>query len=141
MKYKISFVSGFDLKYKVAIIEAEDKEKAVEKLFSMEGAAFDNSLVSVKEVEEWTKREQYDILFRHFMDCVRYWESRLNIDSDLSNEAYKRALNEIPTTHPGIAYNAPKIDDDVRNGFIKDRCMDTYGKFYWEKEYENLVKR
>ncbi len=140
MKYEVTFVSGFDLKYKVAIIEAEDKEKAVDKLFSMEGNPFDNALVSVKEVEEWTKREQYNILLQHFLDCVRYWESRLRVDSDLSNEAYKRALDEIPLSHPFIAYNAPAFDEDVRLDFIKDRCMDTYGRD-WEREYESLIKR
>ena len=47
MKYKVSYISGHDLKYKEAVIEADSENEAVEKAFQKEGFNFDNALVNI----------------------------------------------------------------------------------------------
>lgn len=49
-EYEVCYISGHTLKYSVARVEANDEADAVGKVFDLEGAAFENRLVSVREV-------------------------------------------------------------------------------------------
>lgn len=51
MKYKVCFIDGFDLKYKVNVLEADTKEEAVEKTFEKYGSNFDHALVDAIPVK------------------------------------------------------------------------------------------
>ena len=77
------------------------------------------------------KEETMKILEQFFGECLKYWERTLNVDSDLSNEAYKQAIKEIPTCNP---YKVIKeeLNPEWVQEFKKYRLMDCYGKD-WEK--------
>lgn len=81
-----------------------------------------------------TKAEQYNILMKFFGECVRYWEITLKSDSDFDKQPYINAIAEIPTHYP-YSPQGELFNEDVRENFIKDRYMDTYGKD-WEKYYQ-----
>ncbi len=49
-KYEVCYISGHTMKYSVVRVTAESEDAAVEKAFDLEGRAFENRLVSVKEV-------------------------------------------------------------------------------------------
>ena len=50
-KYEVSYISGNSLKFKTVEIEANSSDDAVSEAFEREGQAFENRLVSVKEIE------------------------------------------------------------------------------------------
>lgn len=81
-----------------------------------------------------TKEEQYNVLLQFFYECVRFWEHELKVTSDESKEPYIHALKEVPRNHPKYI-KGYEFDSDVRENFIKDRYMDTYGK-EWKRYYE-----
>ena len=72
------------------------------------------------------KQEQYDVMFRFFHDCVRYWERELKTNSDIDKQPYINAIAEIPHNNP-YKPNGEPLDEDVRKQFYEDRMMDTYG--------------
>lgn len=86
----------------------------------------------------WSKEEQYDTLDKFFRECVRFWEHELKTDSDLDNRPYINALQEIPKVDPNVPFDPRPIDSDVRERFVKHRCMDTYGK-QWEEPYKKMI--
>lgn len=77
------------------------------------------------------KKETMAVLERHFNECLHYWERTLKVDSDLSNEAYIKAISEIPSCNP---YHIQKeeLNPEWVKEFRKYRLMDCYGKD-WEK--------
>lgn len=77
--------------------------------------------------------KQYDRLNKFFMECVRYWERTLDVDSNLDNSAYVKALGEIPSVDPYVPNGEP-FDADVLERFKKHRYMDCYGRA-WEIYY------
>ena len=79
----------------------------------------------------WTKEKQTETLEKFFGECLRYWEHTLNVDSDLDNQAYINAINDIPHHNP-YSINGEEFDDDVRTQFRNSRLMDCYGKD-WEQ--------
>ena len=74
-----------------------------------------------------TKEETWEVLEKFFGECLRYWEKTLKVDSDLSNEAYKMAIEDIPTHYP-YSPNGEKLNEDVVKKFKESRLMDCYGK-------------
>lgn len=52
MKYKISYIDGHDLKYKLFETVAEDPEEAIQKLRKSYEADFDHQIIDVVEVKE-----------------------------------------------------------------------------------------
>ena len=85
----------------------------------------------------WSVEEQKATLEKFFYECVRYWERELKTDSDLDKTPYINAIKEIPTTNPYLYKDSPKIDEEVRNDFVKARYIDCYGKD-WREYYERL---
>ena len=83
---------------------------------------------------DWTKEKQQETLGKFFGECLRFWEQNLKIDSDLSNEAYKHAIEEIPYYNPYMMRESEetKFDEEVRTQFRNSRLMDCYGK-NWEQ--------
>ncbi len=79
--------------------------------------------------EKWKNRDyQYSILEQFFGECVRFWEKELNVDSDLSREAWVNALKEIPETNPYVVQGKDyPVDRDVLERFAISRYMDCYG--------------
>ncbi len=78
------------------------------------------------------KKETMKILEQFFGECLRYWERTLNVDSDLSNEAYKHAINKIPECNPYVFGEEEKLNPEWVEEFRKYRLMDCYGRD-WEK--------
>lgn len=68
-------------------------------------------------------RVEFDLLDKFYRECVRFWENRLNTDSDLSKEPCIKALEDVMeiTTNPYIAFNSPLLDLETKEYFIK-RC-------------------
>lgn len=54
MKYKVSFIDGFDMRYKTRVIAAGSKEEAIHKVWAehIPEGDFDHQIVDVKESEE-----------------------------------------------------------------------------------------
>lgn len=77
------------------------------------------------------KQETMAVLERFFGECLRYWERTLKVDSDVSNEAYKCAIDEIPRTNP-YKMSGEELNQEWVEEFRKHRLMDCYGKD-WEK--------
>lgn len=78
-----------------------------------------------------TKAETMSTLVKFFGECLRYWEKTLKVNSDLSNEAYKHAIEEIPKTYP-YSPNGEELNPEWVAEFRKYRLMDCYGKD-WER--------
>lgn len=89
------------------------------------------------KIKNLSPEEQISILEQFFKECLQYWEKTLNIDSDLDNSAYKRAIADIPDCVPYYIKAIP-FDEEIVKKFIKSRMMDCFGK-NWE-QYYNLVK-
>ena len=83
-----------------------------------------------------TREKQYEVLYRHFKDCERFWEHELKTDSDLDREPYIHAIMEIPVVDPFHMKGEP-FDKDLRENFIKSRFMDCYGRD-WERCYKEM---
>lgn len=81
-------------------------------------------------------REQYDVMEKFFGECVRFWEHELKTDSDLDRQPYINALREVPHRYPYVPWGE-ELDPETRKYFIKNKCMDTYGRD-WEKYYNEL---
>ena len=77
------------------------------------------------------KEETMAVLERFFGECLRYWEKTLKVDSDLSNEAYKNAIDEIPHRNP-YKMCGEELNPEWVAEFKKYRLMDCYGKD-WER--------
>ena len=77
------------------------------------------------------KEETMELLEQFFYECLRFWERTLKIDSDLSNIAYKNAIDEIPERNP-YKKNGELLNKEWVDEFRKHRLMDCYGKD-WEK--------
>lgn len=96
---------------------------------------------------EWTKEYQHELLNKFFSECLRFWERELNVDSDLDNAAYIRAIEDIPVSDPYCYKNARTFDKDVVYHFARSRCMDCYGKNWgfpfagWKRGYDLKIKR
>ncbi len=84
-------------------------------------------------ISQMSREETMNILERHFNDCLHFWEKELKVDSDLSNEAYVNAIDEIPTTNP-FKMKGEKLNPKWVDEFRKSRLMDCYGKD-WKKHY------
>lgn len=80
-----------------------------------------------------SRAETMKILEQHFKNCVKYWEYNLGVDSDISNEPYKKAIDEIPEFDPTIP-NGEKLNKKWVDEFRKYRLMDCYG-YNW-KDYQ-----
>ena len=87
--------------------------------------------------EDWEETER--VLEKFFYECLRFWEKTLNVDSDLSNEAYKNAIEEIPETYP-YHPQGEKLNPVFIARFKKLRLMDCYGKD-WEKYMDEKTKK
>lgn len=74
-----------------------------------------------------TKEETMSVLEKFFGECLRFWERTLNVDSDLSNEAYKHAIEEIPTHYP-YSPQGELLNPEWVAEFKRYRLMDCYGK-------------
>ncbi len=74
-----------------------------------------------------TKEETMRVLDRFFGECLKYWERTLKVDSDLSNEAYIRAIDDIPAYYP-YSPRGEKLDPEYVSEFRRCRLMDCYGK-------------
>lgn len=84
-----------------------------------------------------TEKQWFDILMKHFNDCLRYWERTLNVDSDLSNEAYINAIKDIPHNNPFGMQGEP-ILEDIRKRFFESRMMDCFGTD-WQKHLNEVM--
>lgn len=73
-----------------------------------------------------TKEETMALLEQFFIECLKYWERTLNIDSDVSNKAYLNAIFDIPKTNP-YKPNGEKLNEEWVEEFKKYRLMDCYG--------------
>ena len=86
-----------------------------------------------------TRHETFDVLMRHFEGCLRFWEKKLNVDSDLSNKAYIEAIREIPDVDPtemaGVKLNPLYVAE-----FKKFRLMDCWGKEWQKHADKDLLK-
>lgn len=82
-----------------------------------------------------TQKQQAQILYQFWGECVQYWERTLGVDSDLSKEPYIHALREIPKNNPYVVHVEP-LDPYVITEFRKSRYMDTYGRS-WKMYYQN----
>ena len=78
-----------------------------------------------------TKDETMAILEKFFYECLHFRERELNVDSDLSREAYINAIEEIPSVDPNRK-NGQKLNPEWVAEFRRYRLMDCWGK-EWEK--------
>lgn len=67
-KFEVCYISGNSLKYKKVIIEAENKDEAVDKAFEIEGHAFENRLCSVDVYRDCENCKN------HTSDGCKAWE-------------------------------------------------------------------
>ncbi len=92
-------------------------------------------------------KTSFEEIDTHFFNCLKFWEKKLNIDSDLDNTAYLKALedilmpvrNEYVPCSPLRAVYSTKNTLNLRayNDELRYRCMDIYGR-NWEKEYQKI---
>ena len=83
----------------------------------------------------WTAEEQTESLTKHFNGCLKFWEKFLNTDSDIDNEPYIKAIEEIPVQDP-LRIKGDFFDKEVVYGFAQSRLMDCYGK-EWQEHYDS----
>ena len=78
-----------------------------------------------------SKETTMKILERFFAECLRYWEKELNVDSDLDNSAYQRAIADIPK-HDPYRMKGEELNPEWVAEFRRYRLMDCWGKD-WER--------
>lgn len=79
-----------------------------------------------------TREETMAVLERFFGECLKYWERTLEVDSDLSNEAFICAIRDIPSTYP-YSMHGRDLDPAIVDEFRLYRYMDCYGKTYGDR--------